>query len=172
MNNLYTNAIQIGIAKNIPIYLWFFSFSEIVTNKSYYNEFFSEEIIDLLMQSSGAMAFKTNYYYGIIVNNDHFHTFDDDTKNFIINHEFAHIMYDEFDLKKRKIIKNEHHADRFAKECGFRLNTSVFKLTKWEIFSLIPKCPYNDSRLFIWFYRIILFIKHFIKNIKRIYKNR
>jgi hypothetical protein len=172
MNNFYNNAVKIGFNNGVPIFLWLFSFSEIVLNRSFYNNFFSEQIIDILMKSSGAMAFKAKEYYGIIVNSDGFSDFNDETKNFIITHEYGHIMRNEFNMNKCKIKRIEHNADTYAKEHGFKLKTSIFKLTKWEIFSLIPKCPYNDSKFFIWLFRIFIFVKHYLKNIKRIYKNK
>ena len=161
LNELALSAIYLDEKNKLPIYMWFISFEDILKRRKLYTTFFSEELVDFILNCSGAMSFKNEKFYGIIINNNGFDKFNSDTKNFIIFHEIGHIMNGDLENNERSFFEKEYMADKYAKENGFKIKCSAWKLAWWEAYSLIPDVQYgNKIRNNI--IRCIIFIKHFI----------
>lgn len=171
--NIHKNCITINEYKGLPIILWFISFKMVFMNRDDYDCFFGSKVIDYLMKSSGAVSFKNENSYGIIINSDNFDKFNLKTRNFIISHELGHICNGDLENETSDIqfSEREYKADAYAKKEGFSLETNPVTLTMWEIYSLLPVCPYV-KRHFVRFTRAYLFLKHLFPNIKRIMKNK
>ena len=170
-DNFYKNCVKVKEHNGFPIFLWFISFKSVFINPKKYADFFGSNIIDFLLKSSGAISFKGENSYGIIINNDNFYKFNEVCKNFIISHEIGHIVNGDFENSNYIYQQGqENEADNYAKQQGFKLWTSPFKLTMWEIYSLIPECPYI-KKCKTRMTRFRLFLKHLFPNIIRIIKN-
>ena len=80
---------------------------------------------------------------------------------FELAHEIGHIMNGDLENNERSFLEKEYMADKYAKENGFKIKCSAWKLAWWEAYSLIPNVNYvNKIRNNI--IRCIIFIKHFI----------
>lgn len=164
LNELALSAIYLNEKDKLPIYMWFISFEDILKRRKLYTTFFSEELVDFILHCSGAMSFKNEKFYGIIINNIGFDEFDSDTKNFIIFHEVGHIMNGDFENNERSFFEKEYMANKYAKENGFKIKCCAWKLAWWEAYSLIPNVQYvHKIRNNI--IRYIIFIKHFISDL-------
>jgi len=164
LKDLALSAIYINEKDDMPIYMWFISFEDVLKHREMYVKFFSEELVNFILHCSGAMSFKNEKFYGIIVNSVGFDKFDSETKNFIISHELGHIMNGDFESSKRSFFEKEFMANRYAKRKGFKLKCFAWKLAMWEAYSLIPNVKYIHG-LRNKLLRILLFIKHFFSNI-------
>lgn len=163
-------ASYIDQIRNEPVYLWKIPFSDIRLNKEKYIMYFGNEVINEVLKCSGAMCFRDriNKRCGIIINEDKLYSLTPDTRLYIVYHELGHIVHKRFNNNESNII-NEVIADRYAKDCGYRITSNVFTLAEWEVNSLVPYLPSHRFRFGIRTFRAILFIKHTINAIIRKY---
>lgn len=155
---------------NEPVYLWKIPFSDIRLNKEKYIMYFGKDVINEVLNCSGAMCFRDriNRRCGIIINEDKLYSLTPDTRLYIVYHELGHIVHKRFNNTESNVI-NEVIADRYAKDCGYRITSNVFTLAEWEVNSLVPYLPSHRFRFGISIFRAILFIKHTINAIIRKY---
>lgn len=158
---------------NKPIKLWLISYKTLLLFKNEYIKFFNKYMVDYILQSSGAASFNTPECYSIFINIDIYKNFDINSKNFIIAHEIGHIINGDLDENSSVFGKREkeNRADAYARRLGFKLLVSPFKLTLWEIYSLIPRYSHKELIL-IFFFRVYLYLKHLFPNFIRVSKNR
>lgn len=168
---LESEAIYLDLIHNEPVFLWKLSFSDVRLNRNKYESYFGKTVIDEVLRCSGAMCFKDriNIRCGIIVNEDKFDLLDYDTSTFIIYHEIGHIVYKRFDSNKRKNFVNDIISDKYAKACGYRITSNIFKLATWEVNSLIPSLPSHSTRFMTRILKMILYVKHVVKDFVRKY---
>lgn len=180
---IITQGQLIGAHKGYPILLFKLSFSDILKNYRFYNLYFNKNkmmnFFKLIFTCGGACTFKLNSFnydnilydsaYIVIINSDNVNLLDERTINFIVSHEKAHIQNGNCETNYNWIGNEEFLADSYAKQQGYRISSSVLKLTFWQVGSY--HYIRTSKNIFIGFvYTVAGIFKHYYQNMKRKYK--
>ena len=165
---------NIGVFRTKQITLYKISFSQMLSLRNEYNITFGKDVIDFIFKSSGACVIEKETQYMIFLNIDLLDTLSEETQKHLVLHEEAHIMLghlnQEWNFLNKKINKrNDKQAEYYANEKGFKLKDSIFKLSKWETYSLFPESNKYKYPKKVWFLRKKFYIRNLFVNFYRKY---